>query len=122
MATPQEDFKAFPTRYVEREQDLSPLFQALKNRGFTIRNYEEEHGLNYKKTRSKTYHHFSKRVKKEREFAFVTYLLELFCIYHSPAKKPTSAIWKTLSNPSPSPSIVKIFLKVMITVFIAGRR
>jgi hypothetical protein len=42
-ADPQEDLRASPTRYVERERpgNLSPLFQALKNRGYKWTHYEE---------------------------------------------------------------------------------
>jgi hypothetical protein len=42
-AAPDRDTEPFPTRYTDkqRQKNLSPLFQGLKNRGFTIRHYEE---------------------------------------------------------------------------------
>jgi hypothetical protein len=40
-ATPNDSPKASSTRYVDKQQNLSPLFRALEQRGFTFRHYEE---------------------------------------------------------------------------------
>jgi hypothetical protein len=40
-ATPNENPKAFSSQYIDKQQNLSPLFKSLEQRGFKFTYYEE---------------------------------------------------------------------------------